>query len=160
MTRVWNRRGVMTLLEREWSEAMRGQKPVSIVVGDVDHFKSINDTLGHAGGDDVLKSIAKTLLDAVRVEDAVGRMGGEEFIVILPGMTAKAAKDTVERLRKTIQDTPVMTNGQARYVTMSFGLTMVKPTANGPSIDNVIKQADEALYAAKRSGRNRVEIAA
>ncbi|HEY8964350.1 MAG TPA: sensor domain-containing diguanylate cyclase [Alphaproteobacteria bacterium] len=157
MTRLWNRRGIMTLMEREWAEAERQHTTLGVIVADIDHFKSINDTFGHAGGDDVLKSVGRTLLSAIRAEDAVGRMGGEEFLIILPRMHPREIMTAAERIRSAVEDAPIKMNGKDHKITMSFGTSILNPVANGFTVEDLIKQADDALYRAKRGGRNRVE---
>lgn len=159
LTRLWNRGGIYNLLEREWSEAQRQQTPITLVMADIDHFKKINDTRGHAMGDAVLRSIAKRLLSGLRDEDAVGRVGGEEFLIILTGASPDKAMETVERLRESIASTPLETEEGPYAITMSFGLVSTHPQ-EGKKAEDLVKRADEALYCAKGNGRNRVELAA
>ena len=159
LTRLWNRAGLAQLLDKEWSEAVRQQKPITVAVGDIDYFKRINDTLGHAAGDTVLREMAKRLLEAVRSEDSVGRLGGEEFLILLTDCLPERAYETVDRMRQTISRHPITIGGGVeRAVTVSFGVATIVPTRNGGSQD-LIKLADEALYRAKNSGRDRVEAA-
>jgi diguanylate cyclase (GGDEF)-like protein len=157
LTRLWNRSGIHKLLEREWSESARQGKPVTLVMTDIDHFKKINDTFGHPAGDAVLKTIAKKLLESLRGEDAVGRVGGEEFLIILTDCEPSRVFDTVERIRRTVQDHNWIIEGKPHPVTMSFGAATAIP-GDGLSAETLIKRADEALYRATNTGRNKVEI--
>lgn len=159
LTRLWNRRGVTELLEREWADAARHGKPVTLVMADIDFFKKINDTFGHAVGDDVLRETAKRLLEMLRAEDAVGRMGGEEFLMILTDCDPSMVMATVDRIRKAIESRPFMIDGETYMVTMSFGAATHVPQS-GDKPEETIEQADKALYRAKHGGRNRVELAA
>src|SRR5262249_32293160 len=156
MTRVWNRRGIMELITREWSECQRRGAAVAICVADIDRFKAINDTFGHPAGDRVIQAVAKILLAGLRGEDAVGRIGGEEFLILLPGCRPDQLKSTMERLRAGVELTPIEIEGSKLNVTMSFGVSLTRPRTAGPSAADLIKAADTALYAAKRGGRNRV----
>jgi len=157
LTRLWNRAGMSNLLNKEWSEALRQKKPLTLVIADIDHFKSVNDTHGHPAGDAVLKAVAKKLVEFLRAEDIVGRMGGEEFLIVLTDCQPAAAFDTVDRLREAIAAMPVSAGDISLPVTISFGAVTATP-ADGADIDLMLKQADDALYKAKRGGRNRVEI--
>lgn len=158
LTRLWNRSGLENLLEKEWSDAARHGRAVTLVMTDIDHFKSINDTFGHPGGDAVLRGFAKRLLEALRGEDTVGRTGGEEFLMILTDCAADKRADTVERIRRVIADTPFDVGGVAHPVTASFGVASGVPGAD-VTPESLIAAADAALYQAKRGGRNRVVVA-
>lgn len=160
LTRIWNRRGITTLLEREWAKAIRYNYPVSLAVADIDHFKSINDNYGHGAGDAVLQAVAKLFLAELRGEDALARMGGEEFLIMLPGSNASQAQKIVERLRITLEKTNISTGDKDIQVTSSFGVATTMPGPNAMSIDALIAHADKALYEAKRSGRNCTACAA
>lgn len=159
LTRLWNRLGMESLMNKEWAEARRYKRPISIVMCDIDHFKKINDTYGHDIGDDVIRNAAKKLLENLRTEDHVCRVGGEEFLLILPNCLQNDAFDMLERMRASIEKSRLSENAEIeRAVTMSFGVTTIIPdmdTAPGMSI----KRADQALYEAKNSGRNRVVAA-
>lgn len=157
MTRLWNRAGMENLLNKEWSEALRQQKPLTVVMADIDHFKKINDTYGHPAGDDVIKTVGKRLLEFVRAEDIVGRMGGEEFLVVLTDCQPAKAFDTVDRLRQAVSLLPIAADGSSVRTTLSFGVVSAIPQ-EGAEIDRLLKQADEALYKAKNGGRNRVAV--
>jgi diguanylate cyclase (GGDEF)-like protein len=133
----------------------RRMAPVSILAFDLDKFKSVNDTYGHAGGDAVLKMFAKVARDTLRATDIVGRLGGEEFVALLPSKAADAAI-AAERVRAALAAASVVHEGQRIAVTVSIGVASGPPTA---MIDTLITRADEVLYRAKQNGRNRVEIA-
>lgn len=161
LTRLWNRNGINDLLEREYSEAARQGKNVTLVMADIDHFKRINDTFGHPAGDEVLRQVGKRLLEALRGEDAVGRIGGEEFLIILTDCAPAKIRKTVERIRQDVCRKAVTIDGTAHEVTMSFGAATYRPSmtdASAVAIATQIKRADDALYRAKKNGRNRVEI--
>ena len=157
LTRLWNRAGMDSLLSKEWSEALRQKKPMTLVMADIDHFKKINDTYGHPAGDAVLKTVGKRLLEFVRAEDIVGRMGGEEFLIALTDCQPAKAFDTVDRLRQAVSLLPIAADGSSVRVTISFGVVSAIPQ-EGAEIERLLKQADEALYKAKNSGRNRVVV--
>jgi diguanylate cyclase (GGDEF)-like protein len=124
---------------------------------DLDHFKQINDTHGHAAGDAVLRHFAALLRGELRKVDTAGRMGGEEFAIILPGADSAAARAFGERLRQRVAETPVMHGGLAIQVTVSIGIAAMTP--RDATADAVLVRADRALYRAKEGGRNRSEIA-
>ena len=157
LTRLWNRRGIFELLGKRWSEATRAGKMVVVAMADIDHFKKINDTYGHPTGDAVLQAVSRKLLSVLRDEDAVGRVGGEEFLLILTGCQPAELKRTVERIRLAVCETSVGIGDTMIDVTMSFGATAVMPDES-ISADTLVSFADKALYNAKQSGRNRVEI--
>lgn len=157
LTRLWNRGGITSLLDKEWSDAARRKKPVTLVMADIDHFKKINDTYGHATGDEVLKAVAKKLLQELRGEDAVGRVGGEEFLIILTDCEPSRVFETVDRIRRAVESQNWTINGHKHPVTMSFGAATATPDKTLiPS--ELTKRADDALYRAKNGGRNKVEV--
>ncbi len=157
LTRLWNRAGITELLQKEWTEAERHQKPVAVAMVDLDHFKSINDTYGHPAGDAVIRDAAKTLLEALRNEDAVGRIGGEEFLIILSACTPGTVRDAVERMRLDVMQHEFLADNVRIPVTASCGAAVAIPR-NGLSWNALLEKADQALYRAKRSGRNRSEF--
>lgn len=148
LTGLVNRRGMQAMLD-EWEET---QQPFSIIMGDIDYFKRINDEYGHDTGDEVLKFLAKHMQASSRPGDLVCRSGGEEFILLLPKTDACVAQKAAERLRNEIVSEICPNIGQA--VTLSFGVASW-PCGNA-TVANVLKHADRALYAAKEAGRNRV----
>jgi diguanylate cyclase (GGDEF)-like protein len=127
----------------------------SLVLADIDHFKSINDTYGHDGGDYVLKEVARLLKSRLRKYDVVSRWGGEEFLFMFPGIDASAAAIVAEDIRKTLELHKFVFNEKSIYVTMTFGVAMHRENT---SIDGTIKLADDALYQGKKDGRNRVVV--
>lgn len=116
LTRLWNRSGITSLLDKEWSEAARAKKPMTLVMADIDHFKKINDTYGHPAGDEVLKTVAKKLLQQLRGEDAVGRVGGEEFLIILTHCEPAHIFNTVDRIRRSIESEDWIIDGHKHPV--------------------------------------------
>ncbi len=155
LTWVWNRYAILETLQRELSRAVRECSAVGLAIADLDHFKRINDTCGHLAGDGVLREAAQRMQAALRAYDAVGRYGGEEFLVVLPGLGAADAAQIAERLRQAVAAEPVMTSAGPVAVTLSVGVA----SASGSTADRLIEAADEALYRAKAAGRNRVELA-
>jgi diguanylate cyclase (GGDEF)-like protein len=149
LTGVANRRGLLRSMERIHERAMRGGPGYVVLMVDVDHFKAINDQHGHEGGDRVLQRVAQALQRGLREGDIVARWGGEEFCVLLPRIASAAAQALAERLAQQIA-----AEGNPR-VTVSIGLAAAGVA--GESADGVIRRADDALYGAKRAGRNRVE---
>lgn len=155
LTGLFNRRYAARHLER----TARTGRPFAVLVLDVDRFKEINDRHGHAAGDDVLRALAKRLRAGLRDVDMLARIGGEEFLVILPETRPRGARRVAERLRRLVARTPFVLAGGAErtLVTVSVGLT--DGGSDVPSLDGLIARADEALYAAKAEGRNRVRHA-
>lgn len=152
LTGLYNRRKMIQLLEQAVAEA-RPEQPFSLVIFDVDHFKRINDTHGHVAGDRVLCAIAATTICVLRPGDALARIGGEEFLILLPGTTASGAHEVAERVRETLAALDLGTDEALPIrFTVSLGLTEHAP---GDRAETIYHRADEALYAAKRSGRNR-----
>jgi two-component system, cell cycle response regulator len=157
LTSLFNRGVIMELLGREISRSRRERVPTAILLCDVDHFKSINDTHGHLIGDEVLREAARRLLLSVRSYDYVGRYGGEEFLIILNNCDPVSAPRRAEEIRRSLSDTPVHTSVGPLLVTMSMG---VHQTANWgvQSVEELLHQVDGAMYAAKAAGRNRLSF--
>jgi diguanylate cyclase (GGDEF)-like protein len=151
LTGIWNRRAVLELLHREMERAARFHASTGVLMLDLDHFKKINDTYGHLAGDAVLKETAQRITQVVRSYDFVGRYGGEEFLVLLPGCDKEQAEQSGERIRLAVTATPVFAAGSEISVTISIGATA---TVGGPEAE-VLAKADAALYQAKSAGRNR-----
>ena len=152
LTGVSNRRLLETRLQHELGLYRRYGTPVSIILFDIDNFKTFNDTHGHVAGDEVLKTVAEAVQHELRPTDAFGRWGGEEFLVVAAHTDARHATLLAERLRELTETTQVL---DEQYVTASFGVAMYR---NGASLESLIKRADAALYRAKTAGRNRVEL--
>ncbi len=156
LTGLWNRAAVVGLLEGEMPRAAREGKRLAIALADIDHFKAVNDTHGHLAGDAVLREVARRMGGAVRPYDAAGRYGGEEFLLVLPGCGEDEAAALADRLRACISATPIDAGTAGLRVTASVGVAAWDGEA---SPDDLLRSADEALYRAKRGGRDRVEIA-
>lgn len=157
LTGVPNRRALMDGLERMFAQAARDRRPVALLMVDIDHFKRVNDTHGHLAGDAVLAAVAACLHQGLRAQDAMGRYGGEEFLVALPGTDAAGAVRLAEHLRQRVEKMVVPWAGQEVRVTISIGVHAQVPEGAAMA-DGMIETADQAMYAAKRAGRNRVEV--
>lgn len=160
LTGLYNRRYMLNQLEQWMHRAVMGGRPVSILLADIDHFKSVNDTWGHDIGDIVLKEFATRMNNSVRPMDIVCRQGGEEFVIIMPETSGDMACTIAERVRQTVAHAPFTVEGmdQPLPITVSLGVATLAGTRDTP--DAFLKRADEALYAAKSAGRNRVESVA
>ncbi|MEZ4406506.1 MAG: GGDEF domain-containing protein [Polyangiales bacterium] len=154
LTRLANRRAFEESLQREFSRSTRYTRPLSVIVLDIDHFKRINDTYGHLAGDAALRQIAQSLASNLRRDDIAGRLGGEEFIVLLPEIDRAGAVATAEKLRRIIAARQFEFEGTIMQITVSAGVATRAVTDNDPI--EMVRRADELLYAAKREGRNRV----
>jgi len=158
LTVMYNRRYFDTKLESEISRAVRYNHHLSLIMGDLDHFKDTNDNFGHLGGDNVLKAVGQTLVNAAREIDTVARYGGEEIAIVLPETDYGTAIKVAERYRGLIERLNVQHTGQQIPVTMSLGVSTY--VGHGTvTMDELIGNADTALYKAKINGRNRVESA-
>lgn len=155
LTGLWNRRSILAMLDSEQARSKRQGQSMAVLMMDIDHFKSINDRFGHQSGDEVLREVAKRLQLNVRPYDGVGRYGGEEFMIILPGCDEDAVRNRAEVMRECIASTPISTGNGHLIVTASFGVTVSKAPHDSRAFE-LIRIADESLYEAKRGGRNRV----
>jgi diguanylate cyclase (GGDEF)-like protein len=155
LTKILNRTGILEMLRVELIRSGRERKPISVILGDVDHFKSVNDELGHAAGDEVLKEVARRLKLSLRDYDGVGRFGGEEFLMVLPACELSAAVKRAELICAAMASEPIVLPDLNRKVTMSLGVSVVEPTSPNRQ-DSLIQAADVALYEAKNGGRNQV----
>jgi two-component system cell cycle response regulator len=158
LTALWNRGMIMDLLGRELARSMREHFSTAILMCDLDHFKTVNDTYGHLAGDDVLRETAKRLVASVRSYDFVGRYGGEEFLVVLNNCNPTFALARAEEIRKAIALKPVPTSSGPVPITMSLGLLLNQEWGRRP-LEELLHEADAALYAAKAAGRNCVKVA-
>ncbi|HEY3715664.1 MAG TPA: GGDEF domain-containing protein [Jatrophihabitantaceae bacterium] len=162
-TELLNAAAWRQLAQRELSRADRQATSTAVLVIDMDRFKHINDTYGHLAGDTALRAVADTLADELREYDAVGRFGGEEFVALLPDADTHAAANVAERLRRRIETTEILVEGrnapgmQRVHVTASVGVASTP--AKAADLDDLLRAADNALYAAKHGGRNTVCVA-
>jgi diguanylate cyclase (GGDEF)-like protein len=158
LTGTLSRRHFLELAERELARAGRTRESVAVIALDLDHFKVINDTYGHAGGDNVLRWFSRTCESQLRAIDLFGRIGGEEFAILLPNSDEASALRVAERLRSAIESLPVaIGDGRFHATTVSIGLAT--SSRDGETLDSLLAAADGALYDAKRAGRNRIMLA-
>lgn len=154
LTNLYNRRFVMEFLERELERAKRYSKPLSVILADLDNFKTINDTYGHHVGDECLQTFAHVLNRVVRGSDVVGRYGGEEFILVLPETDKEGAAMLAERIRLAVRSSSIRFTGGCVYLTASFGVASFPE--DGEDVTTLIRVADQRLYIAKSQGKDRV----
>jgi two-component system, cell cycle response regulator len=160
LTGLHNRRYMESHLDTLVSQALARGKPLAVLLADIDHFKAVNDTFGHGVGDEVLKEFARRLRRNTRGADFACRLGGEEFVVVMPETDAGLASLVAERFRQRIAEEPFPIRSGAEHVsiTVSVGVAAVQGPEDGQG--RLLERADEALYDAKRHGRNRVSFAA
>jgi diguanylate cyclase (GGDEF)-like protein len=156
LTKLPNRRHVLTFADEQLKAARSGGKGFAVLALDIDFFKRINDTLGHDAGDVVLRRVADTCRAALRGNDRMGRVGGEEFLVVLPGSDANTAAEVAERLRSAVEQIDCSDLAPDLRITVSIGVTEWK---SADDFSTIVKRADDSLYRAKEGGRNRVELA-
>ena len=157
LTGVSNRRYFQNQAEQEVRRARRFARDMTVMMIDIDHFKKINDEHGHAVGDAVIQGVVKRALESLRQSDSLGRIGGEEFAVLLPETSLAAAYDVAERLREHMAAKPIIAGTTPIPCAVSIGVAQL--SAQDGSIDDLLNRADLALYAAKNNGRNKVEMA-
>ena len=150
LTGLKNRGAVLESLEMERERSHREKKPLGVLIADVDHFKRVNDRNGHLAGDGVLRAVAKRLESSLRPYDSIGRYGGEEFLIVMPGCDHEMAREVGERLCSAFNNQPLTTEEGEFSITLSFGGTVVR--AGAEQMDSIISRADEALYRAKAGG--------
>jgi diguanylate cyclase (GGDEF)-like protein len=155
LTGLPNSRAVRDTVKRMAAQAGRTAEPLAAALLDLDHFKQINDTYGHGRGDDVLAAVGAVLREGLRESDFIGRMGGEEFVMLLPATDLAGAVEAAEKIRKAVAALEIP--GVERAITISIGIAVIPEHAG--DADGVLRAADRALYAAKEGGRNRVEVA-
>jgi len=156
LTGILNRGAIVKLLDAELARARRENAALSVGMLDIDHFKRVNDTYGHAAGDDVLREVVRRAQTVLRPYDHLGRFGGEEFLVIIPGVEGPEALEILERIRAVVSAAPIGVQGQELTVTVSLG----GATSTGEPAEQLLVRADDTLYAAKEQGRDRVLMAA
>jgi diguanylate cyclase (GGDEF)-like protein len=156
LTGLWNHAAILEILERDLARAKREGTPLGVIMADLDHFKRINDTYLHLAGDAVLREATRRLSAVLRPYDSIGRYGGEEFLVVLPGCDLAATLGTAERLRECINAVPIEVPEGKIPVTISLGITAGGDGHPGDA-SNLLRTSDAALILAKRNGRDRVE---
>jgi diguanylate cyclase (GGDEF)-like protein len=156
LTGVWNRKAIFEILDRELLRAERIQQSLGVIMIDVDHFKVINDTRGHAAGDSVLRIIASGIAAVIRPYDSLGRYGGEEFLIVAPGCGLGETCELAERVRSHVAGCSINVAGAPVQVSLSLGVATGQVAAD---TEKLLQAADAALYQAKNAGRNRVEPA-
>jgi diguanylate cyclase (GGDEF)-like protein len=157
LTDLLNRSEIVAALERELARGGREDKPAAVIMADIDHFKHVNDTLGHAAGDEVLKETGRRLKADLRPYDVVGRYGGEEFLIILPGCNLADGARRADVIRTLVAKDPIQTQFGSSSITISMGVTATS-SVRDLSVTEILREADMSLYTAKKNGRNRVEI--
>jgi len=157
LTQIWNRSKIFDILEEELERSHREEKSLGVVMLDIDHFKTINDTYGHTVGDNVLINVAAHLKKSLRRYDKIGRYGGDEFMIILPGCDETNVSNIGERLRSTVKENKVETETGPISVTISLGISISDKNCI-LSAENLIERSDQALYQTKKSGRNHITV--
>lgn len=157
LTQIRNRHDLQECLLREANRARRTTQPCGVIMLDIDHFKEVNDQYGHLAGDEVLKAVTSAVAHILRSEDVLGRWGGEEFLILLPGKNSHVSQQVAEKVREMIAKTKVQINDKTISVTISLGVALFDPEQSR-KIENCIHEADQALYLAKKLGRNQVVL--
>ncbi|MGB4101505.1 MAG: sensor domain-containing diguanylate cyclase [Alphaproteobacteria bacterium] len=157
LTGISNRRYFMARGDQELRRARRFARPLAVMMIDIDHFKGVNDTHGHAGGDEVLRVIVKFCIASLRGTDSIGRLGGEEFATLMPETELRAAAEVADRLRQYIASQPIAIGDKIIHCTVSIGIAALQP--QDTDMDTLLQRADHALYLAKHAGRNQVIVA-
>jgi diguanylate cyclase (GGDEF)-like protein len=156
LTGLANRRYLLKLMHQEFERIKRNHHSAVLIMADLDHFKNVNDTYGHAAGDQVLKAFAKLMNDTLRKTDIIGRLGGEEFVILLPETALDQALEMAERLKHNAQMFSLNIDQHIIQFTVSLGMVEIHPDHN--DIETSLAKADNALYQAKSNGRNRIEV--
>jgi two-component system, cell cycle response regulator len=159
LTGLMNRAETLEFLNRELARAQREHSPVGVILADIDHFKDVNDSCGHLFGDEALREISGRLRSKLRVYDVIGRYGGEEFLLVVPGCNLTNARTRAEDLRQHVASKPIAFSGIEKIITISMGVTIAS-NCGSRDVETLLNQADLGLYEAKRKGRNRVECVA
>jgi diguanylate cyclase (GGDEF)-like protein len=156
LTGICNRRAIEDLAGRSIAAARRHGMPLAMMIIDVDHFKRINDEYGHEGGDDALIETVRRIRDSLRTEDLVGRLGGEEFVAVMPSTDGQSALAAAERIRSSFSEAPMRIGGSDITITVSVGVAVLD--AQDQQYSHLLRRADRAMYAAKTAGRNKVML--
>jgi len=159
LTGLWNHGAVLRLIRDELCRPARGAVQVSLLLCDVDHFKQVNDAFGHLTGDEVLRQMAGRLLESAGPDAAVGRYGGEEFLIVMPRCGSAELRDRAERMREAVACRPFFAEGGPLSLSISVGAAAVDRWEAGYALEPLLKTVDSALYLAKSTGRNRVVFA-
>lgn len=159
LTLLWDRGAILSMLRSELCQSVRESTTVSLLLCDIDKFKQINDIHGHLVGDEVLQEMAVRLRDAVRANDAVGRYGGEEFLIVLSACPYNNLQNCAEKVREAINSNPFDTEGGSISVSLSIGAVTIQNWDSSQSIEPFLREVDAALYRAKAAGRDRVVYA-
>ena len=157
LTGLWNRGAIFKLLQKETQRHLRTGTPLGVMMADIDYFKAINDSYGHLAGDAVLREVGSRLESVVRGYDSVGRYGGEEFLILVPGCTLADLALSAERIRASLGSRPIHTDYGEISMTLSIGFVASYAECRVETPDDLVRLADAALYSAKANGRNRVE---
>lgn len=156
LTGLYNRRYLETYLKGLMENAVERRKPLALLMLDLDHFKAVNDTHGHLFGDKVLRAVSEALVNSLRSVDMIARIGGEEFVVVMPDTSGEFAEAVAERLRRRVSETSVTHEGIDQPVTVNVSIGLTMRTSDDKSVNDLIGRADKALYEAKNAGRNQV----
>jgi diguanylate cyclase (GGDEF)-like protein len=154
LSELWTRGMILDHLDRELRRARRESQPLAVALADLDHFKQVNDSLGHGAGDAVLREAARRMKHALRDIDAIGRYGGEEFLIVLPHCSVEDARHVADRVRVAVSGTPVEVGDDAIRASVSLGVAGADEASTPTAL---VQAADEALYRAKSAGRDRIE---
>jgi diguanylate cyclase (GGDEF)-like protein len=154
LTGVWNRTAILEHMGREMTRAQREGTVLAVVVADLDRFRQINDTYGHLNGDRVLRTAAERLGFCLREYDSLGRYGGEEFLILMPGYDPAQSRGRLDELVGSIREHRFLDDGHELHASCSFGVTAFRPEARLSTIEELLATADAALYRAKAAGRN------
>lgn len=159
LTSLWNRASILSMARSELRRSTREARPFSLLLCDVDHFKRVNDDHGHLAGDVVLEEVARRLISSVRDYDAVGRYGGEEFLIVLSNCDEKSLRTRAEHIRTAVASMPIQTGTAELAVSISIGAMTHCCSESDIPLESILAQADAALYQAKEEGRNRAVLA-